>query len=65
MYLIGNRFGDLVHESSKFHISSAESVNVMRRESYLYLVINIEPLGMVVHFIGHKSRTSHKTESLK
>lgn len=51
----------LVDEGSKFDVVVAQPLTVVGGQGDLDFVVNVEPLGMVVHLVGLKENDSHVT----
>lgn len=56
IYLLGNR----VNERCQCDVPLGEALAIMSRESNRDSVVNIEPLGVVVHLVGLDGNTGHE-----
>lgn len=63
--LNASRSSGLVYEGCQFHIPLRQSIHVMRWQSNIYFIVNIEPFRMMVHLLGLQSYSRHKSESLE
>jgi hypothetical protein len=45
-------FENILHKRSHFYISAADATNIMRGQSYLHLVVYVEPFRVVIHLFG-------------
>ena len=56
--------GSRIHECGQLDIASTQAVHIVRGERYLHLVVDIEPLRMVIHLLGQKCHPRHEAERL-
>src|SRR5258706_13951145 len=58
------RRGQAVHLLRELDIPLGDPVRLMGRKRYFDLVVDIEPLGMMVELFSHQGRASHEAERL-
>lgn len=55
---------NFIDEFGHFDISLGQSPTVMSRQRDLHLIVNIEPLRVMVHLLSLKSHAGHETKRL-
>lgn len=63
--LLLSRSSCSIYESRQFHVPSWQSVDIVRWQSNIHFIVNIEPLGMMIHLLGLQSHFGHKSKGLK
>ena len=54
----------LLNEVSQSYVSLGQTLAVMRAQRHLHAVVDVEPLGMVVHLVRLECHASHEPERL-
>lgn len=57
-------FSNALHKGSHPGVSGTQSLYIVTPKSDFNLVVNVEPLGMMVHFIRQECYSSHEAKSL-
>src|ERR1700722_4013499 len=54
--------GDLVHRLREFHVELGHAAGVMGRERHFDGLVDVEPFGVMIEFLGDQRGASHKAE---
>src|SRR5712675_32902 len=54
--------GELVHLGGELDVELGHTAGVVGGQRHLNVLVNVEPLGMVIHLFGDQGRAGHEAE---
>ena len=64
LYSIGYRILSLIHKFGQPNVQLAEAPNIVSGKRYIHLIVHIEPLRVMVHFLGYLCNACHPSKSI-